>query len=151
MNKEGDNKMNYQYKDGELYHYGVLGMKWGVRKNRAKAYEKASKKLSKLDVKVDKTRDTMYKRIAKADRKRISVFATKSGVNRADYKAKRAQAKYISRVQKAHAWYRAMEQVFRGTDISMTTEQQEAGKRYVDALTIRSNTRDQTIGEVWRE
>lgn len=31
-----------------LEHYGVLGMKWGVRKNRELAYEKASKKMKKL-------------------------------------------------------------------------------------------------------
>ena len=35
--------------DGELKHYGVVGMKWGVRKDPAKAYFKAHKKLRKLE------------------------------------------------------------------------------------------------------
>lgn len=34
-----------------LAHYGVLGMKWGVRKNRQAAYEKASKKKNSLEMK----------------------------------------------------------------------------------------------------
>ena len=38
--------------ENELRHYGVLGMKWGVRRNSSKTYAKASKKLSKLDKKV---------------------------------------------------------------------------------------------------
>ena len=35
----------------ELCHYGVLGMKWGVRKNPAKAYAKATIKKKKLEAK----------------------------------------------------------------------------------------------------
>ena len=44
-----------------LAHYGVLGMKWGVRKNPEKAYSKATKELAKRKKKVVKA-DKKYKR-----------------------------------------------------------------------------------------
>lgn len=37
----------YIVENGELKHYGVIGMKWGVRKNPAKAYAKSLKEKDK--------------------------------------------------------------------------------------------------------
>lgn len=48
LNKVGENKMsNYIYYNGELYHYGVPGMKWGVRHDKDVADAKIKYKRAK--------------------------------------------------------------------------------------------------------
>lgn len=51
----------------DLYHYGVIGMKWGVRHNAAKAYSKAVTKSNKLQDKVEKTGQNYAKKSQKAN------------------------------------------------------------------------------------
>lgn len=125
----------------ELYHYGVLGMKWGIRRgNTAQAYAKASKKLTKLNKKVDKAEALARKRKGQADVVASSIFATKKGMAKADMRAKKASAKAAVRNRKAERWYKSMEKAFADTDISMTKEQIDMGKRYVDHMNLRSLT-----------
>lgn len=99
----------------ELMHYGVLGMKWGVLHDPAKAYSKAVTKSNKLQAKVEKTGQkyanksqkantgvsTRYlKRQAKADKlqakankKKYGLFTNAKKAAELQVKADRAQYK----------------------------------------------------------
>ena len=123
----------------ELAHYGVLGMKWGVRRgNSAKAYEKASKKLRKLDKKADRLMDKAYDKKAKADKKAGSFFATEKSARKADFKAQKALRKSVVATRKAQKWLREMESTFKNTPESLSKEQIEMGRTYLERMNMRT-------------
>ena len=132
--------MNYYIaSDGELYHYGVLGMKWGVRRgNSAKAYELASKKLRRLDRSADKAVEKAYATKEKADRKASSFFASEKAARKADFKAQKALRKATVKANKARKWLHAMDSTFKQTPESLSKEQIELGKKYTDLMNRRT-------------
>lgn len=126
--------------DSELQHYGVLGMKWGIRKDPQKAYAKASKKLDKLDKKTSKASDRI------TDKETKSVKKQKKADTAIIFKKRKARAaaeaisdttkarwKYYESVNKAKKWYDAMTDAFKDTNISNLDQHSiELGKKYAN-------------------
>jgi hypothetical protein len=126
----------YYVADGELYHYGVLGMKWGVRRgNTSGAYAKASKKLKKIEKKVDKLDAKATKKYKRAERAQygfsiVSARKTKQKAGVARYKLEKQMAKAVK-------WVDRMDTAFKGTDQKLTAQQRELGKKYAERLMKR--------------
>lgn len=105
-----------------LKHYGVLGMKWGVRRNPEKAFIKARKKMNRLDARQEK-------RQKKAVSKKYSFFTSFRRAQELGFKADKS-------TYRAALWYTKVKDVFGAKKAAELTNDKgvQMGQRYADWL-----------------
>ena len=121
----------------ELYHYGVLGMKWGVRRNSSKAFAKASAKADRLKKKAIKTNLKSAKLQKKALKKETSATSEKQykKAREMQFKANKLNLKSAKLQKKAGKWTKRMENSFSEVKMSdISKEHLDAGKKYTYML-----------------
>lgn len=95
--------------DNYLEHYGVLGMKWGVRKNPTKTFVKSVKRLSKIQRKETKYRVKGTK---------FSYKGAKRGNAKKAEKGAKLQYKAARYKKKGDKMLKAMQKVFGDVTVS---------------------------------
>lgn len=101
-----------------LAHYGVLGMKWGVRHDPKRAYEKASKKARKYGKKIEKQDAKARKYMSKGAKAegRIKLFRDKEKAQRMYEKSRVHTARAVRQAEKGAKWIKRMEKEFAKQD-----------------------------------
>ena len=123
-----------------LQHYGVIGMKWGVRHDPQRAYDKSKKKLSRIQKKIDRNTRKANKQSMKAITKSGGLFASERKYEKALRKAAKSSRKALAQTNKASKWIQRMEKEFAKQNVvTMDPAIVNQGKEYLNRVTAASD------------
>lgn len=150
--------MNYYPINNELLHYGVLGMKWGIRRyqpypegskrgkyvpqviqrHRAKKlqkhYDKSKKKLSRFDTEQKEIEESVARRFVNAQKESVSPIKTNRSVKRAFDRVRSTEVEIKDLQLRGKDWFEQMEKSWGKINVELDSESKKIGQGYLDAV-----------------